>query len=71
MAVDHYPYSYKLLVPKLVENLEMDSNKHHELFKVSYSENFVALFLVNNFISIINVLIFNLSQIFVSLVKAF
>ncbi|XP_075223188.1 proteasome activator complex subunit 4A-like isoform X2 [Lycorma delicatula] len=35
VAVDHYPYSYKLLVPKLVENLQKDSNKHHELFKGS------------------------------------
>lgn len=35
VAVDHYPYSYIMLIPKLVENLQTDSNQNHELFKGS------------------------------------
>ncbi|XP_039282651.1 proteasome activator complex subunit 4 isoform X2 [Nilaparvata lugens] len=34
-AMDSYPYSYKLVVPKLIENLHIDPLEEHERFKGS------------------------------------
>ncbi|RZF34164.1 hypothetical protein LSTR_LSTR003574 [Laodelphax striatellus] len=32
-AMEAYPYSYKLVVPKLIENLQIDPSEEHERFK--------------------------------------
>ena len=34
-GVNHFSYSYTVLIPNLLQNLQMDTAEHHERFKVS------------------------------------
>lgn len=38
MSLDMFSFSYRLLMPKIIEYLKLDSNKFHEQFKVEYEE---------------------------------